>query len=404
MNHLSTRRPPRWRRSLLVLAGLATAGLALLPVATASAHVRVTPDNPTTGGFSALTFRVPNESATAGTVKLSVTLPKDTPFLYVSTKPVPGWTAAATKTKLAKPVESYGTTLTEAVSEVTWTADKGVEIGPGEYQEFSLSVGPLPDPATVLLPTTQTYSDGTVVAWDQPTPASGEEPEHPAPVLEVVAGRRCRSTYRPRWDPVAREPIGGLGRPGAGLGALAFAFLAWRRGTGPTAGSMSDTRARSAQALGRRAAGRRGVHRARDAASRLGAQRPGLDVSRGREDGGQAALVDRAHVQRTGDHDRDQDAGHRSGRRGREGDPQLVDTTVEQGLLPEMSAGEYTVEWRVTSADGHPINGEFSFTVRTGSAPTSTPTPVPTTEATGSPSLAPEPDRAPRQTAHSART
>ena len=254
MNHLSTRRPPRWRRPLLVLAGLATAGLALLPAATASAHVRVTPDNPTSGGFSALTFRVPNESATAGTVKLTVKLPQDTPFLYVSTKPVPGWTAAATKAKLAKPVESYGTTLTEAVSEVTWTADKGVAIGPGEYQEFSLSVGPLPDPATVLLPTTQTYSDGTEVAWDQPTPASGEEPEHPAPVLEVVAATGTdshggagttdetpaaapadsASASTGATDPVARA-LGGAGLV-AGLGAAVFAFLAWRRGTGPTAG------------------------------------------------------------------------------------------------------------------------------------------------------------------------
>ena len=81
------------------------------------------------------------------------------------------------------------------------------------------------------------------------------------------------------------------------------------------------------------------------------------------------------------------------------GDPQLVDTTVEQGLLPELSAGEYTVEWRVTSADGHPINGEFSFAVRTGSAGTSTPTPVPTTEATGSPS-----PPAPSQTATPSQT
>ena len=68
------------------------------------------------------------------------------------------------------------------------------------------------------------------------------------------------------------------------------------------------------------------------------------------------------------------------------GDPQLVDTTVEQTLLPELSAGEYTVEWRVTSADGHPINGEFSFTVRTGSVGKSTATPVPTTKDAESPS------------------
>ncbi len=177
---------------------------------------------------------MPNESATAGTVKLSVALPKDTPFLYVSTKPVPGWTATATKSKLAKPVESYGTTLTEAVSEVTWTADKGVQIGPGEYQEFSLSVGPLPEPGTVLLPTTQTYSDGTVASWDQPTPASGEEPEHPAPAIEVVTDAMPGDLPIP-VDPVARA-LGAVGLVAA-LGALVFAFLAWRRGPGPTSGS-----------------------------------------------------------------------------------------------------------------------------------------------------------------------
>ena len=253
MNHLSTRPPSRWRRPLLVLAGLATAGLALLPAATASAHVRVTPDNPTSGGFSALTFRVPNESATAGTVKLTVKLPQDTPFLYVSTKPVPGWTAAATTSKLTKPVESHGTTLTEAVTEVSWTADKGVSIGPGEYQEFSLSVGPLPDPATILLPTTQTYSDGTVAAWDQATPASGEEPERPAPALVVVPATGAEPHAAPTTDetaalgqagstavstsaadPVART-LGGVGLV-AGLGALVFALLGWRRGSGLAAG------------------------------------------------------------------------------------------------------------------------------------------------------------------------
>lgn len=79
------------------------------------------------------------------------------------------------------------------------------------------------------------------------------------------------------------------------------------------------------------------------------------------------------------------------------GDPQLVDNTVEQALRPGLPAGEYTVEWRVTSADGHPINGEFSFTVRTGAVPT--PTPAPTTEGTGSPSPSQTPTaRSPSQT------
>jgi uncharacterized protein YcnI len=253
MNDHTARPRNRWRRLLLpTLIGLGATGLMLLPAATAAAHVRVSSDNPTSGGFSALTFRVPNESGTAGTTKLTVELPTDTPFLYVSTKPVPGWTATTTKTKLDEPVESYGTTLTEAVSQVSWTADRGAQIRPGEYQEFSISVGPLPEPGTVLLPAIQTYSDGTVVAWDEPMPASGEEPEHPAPVIDVVAADEgadphgsasteetpaaTDSEQQPGGaDPIARA-LGGVGLV-AGTAALALAGVALRRsgGSGPSA-------------------------------------------------------------------------------------------------------------------------------------------------------------------------
>jgi uncharacterized protein YcnI len=233
----------RWARPLLATVGLAIAGLSLLPAAPAAAHVRAAADNPTSGGFSAVTLRVPNESDSAGTVKLSVSLPTDRPFVYVSTKPLPGWTVSAPKEKLPKPYDLDGTTITEAVQTVTWTAEKGTRIGPGEYQEFAISVGPLPDPGTILLPATQTYSDGTVVAWDEPTPASGEEPEHPAPTIEVAAaatgsdhhgGAASPSTEpaadtggAPGSDAVART-LGAVGLV-AGVGALVVAVLAWRR-------------------------------------------------------------------------------------------------------------------------------------------------------------------------------
>lgn len=247
--HLPAQRRRRPGRALATIA--AAAALALLPAFPADAHVRATADNPSSGGFSAVTFRVPNESDTAGTVKLSVELPTQTPFVYVSTKPVPGWTVTAPKKKLPTPYDLDGTSITEAVQTVTWTADKGTQIAPGEYQEFSISVGPLPEPGTVLLPATQTYSDGTVVAWDQPTPSSGEEPEHPAPAIEVVAAAAgsgshgqaepsaaasaepsaqpgsAASTGSAATDPVARV-LGGLGLV-AGLAAAAVAVVALRR-------------------------------------------------------------------------------------------------------------------------------------------------------------------------------
>jgi uncharacterized protein YcnI len=245
--HPTDRHRLRWRRPLLAALGLALAGLMLLPPGPATAHVHATADNPTSGGFSAVTFRVPNESDTAGTVKLSVALPTETPFVYVSTKPVPGWTVTARKEKLPEPYDHDGTTITEAVQTVTWTADQGTQIAPGEYQEFAISVGPLPDPGTILLPAIQTYGDGTVVAWDQPTPASGEEPEHPAPMIEVAAatgsdhdGGQASPSTDPAADPggdpgsaatgpdpVART-LGALGLVAA-AGALVVAVLAWRR-------------------------------------------------------------------------------------------------------------------------------------------------------------------------------
>ena len=219
--------------------------LLLLPATSADAHVRVSADRTTPGSFSALTFRVPNESDTAGTVEVSVQLPQDTPFRYVSTRPVPGWRATTKEATLPTPVEAEGTTLTKAVRTVTWTAERGTRIEPGEYQEFSISAGPLPSVGTVLLPATQTYSDGEVVRWDQPTPAGGEEPEHPAPELVVAAdaagsaspapeaptsgttGTAAAVTTAGRPDGVARA-LGGTGL-GLGLAALVVAVLGLRR-------------------------------------------------------------------------------------------------------------------------------------------------------------------------------
>jgi methionine-rich copper-binding protein CopC len=60
------------------------------------------------------------------------------------------------------------------------------------------------------------------------------------------------------------------------------------------------------------------------------------------------------------------------------GPPQLVDNNVSQPLQPGSPAGSYTVDWRVTSADGHPQTGQFHFVstkAESGSAvPPSTPT------------------------------
>jgi hypothetical protein len=94
------------RRTIMTAttAALAAVALAIAAPLSASAHVRVDPDQASPGGYTVLTFRVPTESATAGTVKLEVDLPTATPFTSVSYQPVAGWSAKVTTSTLPKPV------------------------------------------------------------------------------------------------------------------------------------------------------------------------------------------------------------------------------------------------------------------------------------------------------------
>jgi uncharacterized protein YcnI len=169
----------------LAAAGAVTA-VAVLSAPAASAHVRVFPDTTEGGRYAKLTFRVPNESDTAGTTSLVVTLPEAAPLGSVSVLPIPGWTASVTNAKLAKPIVVHGTTLDEAPRTVTWTAAPGTQVAPGQFQEFSISAGPLPESGDMVFAAAQKYSDGTVVDWNEPAPADGSEAEHPAPEFAIT--------------------------------------------------------------------------------------------------------------------------------------------------------------------------------------------------------------------------
>lgn len=166
-----------------IAATIAIGAAALLAVAfplAASAHVTVTPNQAEPGSYTVINFRVPTESATATTTKVSIDIPADHPFASVSYVPVPGWKTDVVKTTLATPVKIGTNEITQAVTSVTWTATPGNELPSGALQLFPLSVGPVPDTGKVVLAATQTYSDGTVVAWN-----GGTSDAHPAPVLYI---------------------------------------------------------------------------------------------------------------------------------------------------------------------------------------------------------------------------
>ncbi|WP_406268577.1 YcnI family protein [Nocardia sp. NBC_00881] len=154
----------------------AAAGLVLLNCGAAAAHVTVDVPGATQGGYAVATFRVPTESDTASTTALTVTLPN---LKSARTEPIPGWSAKVERNATAE------------ITAITWTADPGAPgIAPGQFQRFTVSVGPLPKQDSVTFPAKQTYSDGKVVSWDQPVGPGGDEPEHPAPSVILAAAKQ----------------------------------------------------------------------------------------------------------------------------------------------------------------------------------------------------------------------
>jgi uncharacterized protein YcnI len=188
------------------------------------------------GGESAkFAFSVPNEQDDATTLKVAVQLPTDHPLASVSVAPKPGWDIVTTTRKLTTPVEVEGAQVDTVVDTITWTSTDGTGIGKDQFDQFWISAGPLPDDVDHLeFPAVQTYSDGDVVRWIDPTPANGEEPEHPLPTLALVKSGDDTSTGSSNDDdsstlPVIALIVGALGLV-AGITALALS----RRRTTPT--------------------------------------------------------------------------------------------------------------------------------------------------------------------------
>ena len=167
--------------------GLGATAALVLAVAlpgVAQAHVTVQGEAKG-GGFSVVAFRVPNERDDASTTRLRVILPRDHPIGSVQTTAVPGWKVTTATRKLDKPIEMFGEKLDTVVSRVTWTATGG-GIKPGQFQDFDLSLGQLPESGRLVFSTLQTYSSGEQVNWNEVSADPSVEPEHPAPVLEIT--------------------------------------------------------------------------------------------------------------------------------------------------------------------------------------------------------------------------
>jgi uncharacterized protein YcnI len=223
------------RKSLVVLSS-ATLSLLLLAVP-ASAHVTVHSDDASSGGDDAeIVFRVPNEEGAAKTTKVEIALPADQPIAGVYAENKPGWTVTTKRATLATPIETDDGSITTAVVSVVWTATAG-GTGVGQYDDFTLAAGHLPETDEITFKALQTYSNGDVVRWIE----TGTDAEHPAPVLALgeatgesghhattaTATVSAAPTVTATQAPVATKAgddstAKALGGAGLGLGAMAL--------------------------------------------------------------------------------------------------------------------------------------------------------------------------------------
>ena len=176
-------------KTFLRFAGaLSAVGVAvLLASSPAAAHVNAVLDGTVApGDYAVITLRVPTESGTAATTRVEMSIPDDVVLKTVLVEPVPGWRIDTTKKKIEPIIEDDGDQVTEVVDSVTWTAT-GPGVPLGQFVQFGLDVGPLPDITTLALPTVQIFSDGTKRAFTEKTTEENSDPESPEPTVTIGA-------------------------------------------------------------------------------------------------------------------------------------------------------------------------------------------------------------------------
>jgi len=218
-------------RRVVAVTATATTLVAVIALP-ASAHVTVSPASQPKGATAELTFKVPNEEASATTTSVQLQIPTDHPIAQVLPRQIPGWTVAVKTTTLAKPLVTDDGTFTTAVSEIDWT---GGTIPVGQYQDFQVSVDPLPtDTNQLVFKAVQTYSNGDIVRWIDLSQTGQPAPDHPAPVLTLTAADSSDASVTTASSPAATSTAaaaagaaqssgGNSGTVGIVLGALGLA-------------------------------------------------------------------------------------------------------------------------------------------------------------------------------------
>jgi periplasmic copper chaperone A len=174
---------------------IALAGLALVMNAPATrAHVALEKRTVDAESWSKVTFKVPEGCGGAATTAIRVDLPQA--FYLPRAMPNGTWKVEVVRERLAKPIESHGAKITEAIRSVIWS---GKELPDDFYDEFSVFARMPSEPGKYPINVTQTCTTGEIKWHDVAKPGqSRRELRHPAPELDV--------TPKPTRPAIATKP------------------------------------------------------------------------------------------------------------------------------------------------------------------------------------------------------
>lgn len=182
---------PSTHISLTVVAVLAGSLCASTAV---SAHIMLQQQEAKVGGSYRAIFSVPHGCGDAATTKIDVKIPEG--VVSVKPMPKPGWQLDLVKGKYDKAYRVYHGTVSEGVTEVTWSGSLPNDY----YDEFVLSVflteGLVPG-RSLYFPVVQKCANGEN-RWTE-IPADGKSAadlKSPAPSVQLVASSTAASDYK----------------------------------------------------------------------------------------------------------------------------------------------------------------------------------------------------------------
>lgn len=186
----------------------------LMPVP-AAAQVSIVPDQASGGGTKTFAFRVANERKDTKSTRLELVFPQTPPIAFVQVDPAPGWRVSVRPRPLNPPMRAGDKEIGEVASSLVF---EGGAVAPGEFEQFLVTMGPLPADGRLVFDATQNYANGAVARWTAAsagpaiTLGSGGAPG--APAAAAAGGPGARPTEPAAMNPAADGGTGsGTGLP-----------------------------------------------------------------------------------------------------------------------------------------------------------------------------------------------